>query len=161
MTVVVIIVSIFILGFIADPLFDLWFDPFSTVAEGITSVITDIEAMEKPDWEPPSTWGDHFLKGFFSLGLVGLVKSMFAMGPWHWFNIRGSFGSGRRQGTGRARAENMSWLFIAIGAFTFLTAVWKLVNKLSERVLKNVSDRVIDIGEDDDDDVGDEDKKDQ
>ncbi|KAI9901356.1 hypothetical protein N3K66_003173 [Trichothecium roseum] len=163
MTVAILILSIFVLGFIADPLFDLWFDPFGTVTEGITNVLSDIEAREQPDWEPPSTWSEHFAKGFFSLGLVGLVKSMFAMGPWQWFNIRSSFGSGRRQGTGRARAENMSWLFILIGAFTFLMAVWKLVQKISARVLKNVSDRVIDIGDEDDDDedVGDEDKKDQ
>jgi hypothetical protein len=38
--------------------------------------------------------------------------------------------------------------------------IWKFVQKLSARVLKNVSDRVVDIGEDDDDDE-DESKKDQ
>lgn len=157
LTVVILILSIFALGFIADPLFDLWFDPFGTVTDTISSVINDIEAVREPDWEPPTTWHEHFAKGFFSLGLVGLVKTMFASAPWHWFNLRTyGMGGGRRQGTGRGRVENMSWVFILIGAVTFLMGIWKFVKALSARVLKNVSDSVLDIDEDagDDDDAG-------
>lgn len=158
LTVVVLILSIFVLGFIADPLFDLWFDPFGTVTDTISNVINDIEAVREPDWEPPTTWQEHFAKGFFSLGLVGLVKTMFATAPWHWFNLRTyGMGGGRRQGTGRARAENMSWVFILIGAMTFLMAIWRFVKALSARVLKNVSDSVLDVNDDagdDDDDAG-------
>lgn len=157
LTVIVLAISLFILGFIADPLFDLWFDPFGTMTETISSVINDIEAIREPHWEPPTTWYEHFVKGFFSLGLVGLVKTMLASAPWHWFNIRSyGLGGGRRQGTGRARAENINWIFILIGATTFLMAIWRFVKALSTRVLKNVSDSVLDIeddaGDDDDDD---------
>jgi len=157
LTVVVLIMSLFILGFIADPLFDLWFDPFGTLTDTVANVITDIEALKQPQPHEPTTWSEHFAKGFFSLGLVGIVKSMFAMTPWQWFYYRGGGlmgGGGRRAGTGRARAENMSWLFILIGAFTFLAAIWRFVNAMSTRLLKNVSDRVMDVGEDD----GDEDE---
>lgn len=157
-TVAILILSVFVLGFIADPLFDLWYDPFGTVTDTISNVINDIEAVRDAAWEPPTTWQEHFAKGFFSLGLVGLVKTMLASAPWHWFNMRtyGMGGGGRRQGNGRARAENMSWVFIMIGAVTFLMGVWKFVKGLSARVLKNVSDSVLDIDEDtgDDDDAG-------
>ena len=158
LTVIVLIMSLFILGFIADPLLDLWFDPFGTLTDTVANVITDIEALKEPPRHEPTTWSEHFAKGFFSLGLVGIAKSMFAMTPWQWFYYRGGGlmggGGGRRAGTGRARAENMSWLFILIGAFTFLAAIWRFVNAMSTRLLRNVSDRVMDVGEDD----GDEDQ---
>lgn len=162
LTVVILILSLFVLGFIADPLFDLWFDPFGTLTDTVANVISDIEALEEPAYQEPTTWGEHFAKGFFSLGLVGFFKTMFAMTPWQWFYYRGGGGimggGARRAGTGRARAENMSWLLVLIGAFTFLMAIWRFVKALSARVLKNVSDRVMDVGEDDDED---EDKKTQ
>jgi hypothetical protein len=163
LTIFTLIISLFILGFIADPLFDLWFDPFGVLTDTVAGVLNDIEAREEPmHHEPPSTWSEHFAKGFFSLGLVGFFKTMFAMTPWQWFYFRGGggMGGGRRAGTGRARAENMSWLLIVIGAVTFLMAIWRFVKAMSARVLKNVSDRVIDVNEDDDDD-DDESKKDQ
>lgn len=167
LTVFLLVIGLFILGFIADPLFDLWFDPVGTVTDTVSQVILDIEARQEPVYEEPATWGEHFAKGFFSLGLVGLFKTMLSMTPFQWIYYRGGglFGSGRRPGTGRARAENMSWVLILVGAFTFLMAIWKFVQMVSSRVLKNVSDRVMDVGEDDDDDgeTGTEagDKKDQ
>lgn len=156
LTLFILLTSIFFLGFLADPILNLWVDPFGTVSDAVTSVVTDIEAIKEPDWEPPTTWGEHFLKGFFSLGLVGIFKSMIVVSPWHWWNLRGLMGTGRRQGTGRARVENISLAFVIVGAFTALMGIWKGVKKLSERVLKNVSERVLDVGGDDgdvDDDV--------
>jgi len=164
LTAIVLVISLFVLGFIADPIFDLWFDPLGTLVDGVGNVISDIEATRKPLYEePPATWSEHFAKGFFSLGLVGLFKTILAA-PWQWFYYRNPMGGGgRRGGTGRARAENMNWVYIAIGAATFLMAVWRFVKRLSARILKNVSDRVMDIGEDDGDEVDDDDetKKDQ
>ncbi|KAF3074560.1 hypothetical protein CFAM422_003523 [Trichoderma lentiforme] len=157
LTLFILVASIFFLGFMADPILNLWVDPFGTVSDAVTSVVTDIEAIKEPDWEPPTTWGEHFLKGFFSLGLVGIFKSMIALSPWHWWNLRSLTGTSRRQG-GRARVENISLVFVIIGAFTALMGIWKGVKKLSERVLKNVSERVLDVGGDDGDvDDGDED----
>jgi hypothetical protein len=167
LTVVILLTSIFFLGFMADPLLNLWFDPVGTVTDAVTSVVTDIEALREPDWEPPTTWTEHFVKGFFSLGLVGIFKSMLALSPWHWWNLRSMTGTGRRQGTGRARVENISLLFVLMGAFTTLVGIWKGVRKLSERLLKNVSERVLDVdgndgdADEDDDDGIPEAKKDE
>ncbi|KAL7930131.1 hypothetical protein V8C35DRAFT_324562 [Trichoderma chlorosporum] len=157
LTVSILLAIIFFLGFMADPILNLWVDPFGTVTDAVTSVVLDIEAIKEPDWEPPTSWGEHFVKGFFSLGLVGIFKSMIAMSPWHWWNLRSLTGTSRRQG-GRARVENISLVFVIIGAFTALMGIWKGVKKLSGRVLKNVSERVLDVGGDDDDidDDGDE-----
>ncbi|KAL6855712.1 hypothetical protein J3F83DRAFT_754011 [Trichoderma novae-zelandiae] len=151
LTVLILLTSIFFLGFMADPLLNLWFDPVGTVSDAVASVVTDIEALKEPDWEPPTTWAEHFVKGFFSLGLVGIFKSMFALSPWHWWNLRNMTGTGRRQGTGRARVENMSLIFVIMGALTTLMGIWKGVRKLSERLLKNVSERVLDVDGDDGD----------
>ncbi|KAH6603902.1 zinc finger protein [Trichoderma cornu-damae] len=151
LTLFLLAASIFVLGFLADPILGLWVDPVGTVSDAVTSVVTDIEALKSPDWEPPTTWGEHFLKGFFSLGLVGIFKSMLAVSPWHWWNLRSLTGTGRRQGSGRARVENISLVFVIIGALTALMGIWKGVKKLSERVLKNVSERVLDVGADDGD----------
>ncbi|KAJ3518245.1 hypothetical protein NM208_g14588 [Fusarium decemcellulare] len=158
LTFVFCILSIFVLGFIADPLFDLWSDPIGTIGETVTSVVTDIEAMRTPLPQEPTSWIEHFIKGFFSLGIVGLFKTMVSVNPFHWWQLRNSgiAGGGRRQGTGRNRVENINLIFVLIGAFTFLMGIWKAVQKLSARVLKNVSDRVLDVGEDDDDDDDDE-----
>lgn len=158
LTFVVLVVSIFILGFIADPILDLWFDPVGTISDTVTSVVSDLEARRPPPYEPPTTWAEHFTKGFFSLGFVGFIKSLIAMGPWQWLNLRtsGLLGSGRRRGTGRARMDNFNLLFVLIGAFTFLMAIWKAVRALSSRVLQNMSDKVLDVGEDTGDD-GDDD----
>ncbi|KAH7160724.1 RING finger domain protein [Dactylonectria macrodidyma] len=153
LTLLILLIGIFILGFIADPLFDLWSDPIGTIGETVTSVVSDIEAFMPPPYEEPVSWTEHFLKGFFSLGIVGLIKSMFAMSPWHWWNIRNSGivnANGRRQGTGRARVENISLIFVLLGAFTFLMSIWKVVKALSARVLSKISDKVVDVGDDDD-----------
>ncbi|KAH6983250.1 hypothetical protein BKA56DRAFT_583331 [Ilyonectria sp. MPI-CAGE-AT-0026] len=155
LTFVILVLGIFALGFVADPLFDLWSDPIGTIGETVTSVVSDIEALKQPPYQEPTSWGEHFVKGFFSLGIVGLAKSMLAMSPWHWWNLRSSGlmnTTGRRQGTGRARVENISLIFVVIGAFTFLMGIWKVVKALSARVLNNISDRVVDVDEDDNDD---------
>lgn len=161
-----LLLGIFTLGFIADPLFDLWSDPLGTIGDTVTSVVNDIEAMKTPPPQEPTSWPEHFVKGFFSLGIVGLLKSMVAIGPWQWFQLRNSGlvnTTGRRQGTGRGRVENLSLIFVIIGAFTFLMAIWKFVKALSARILASISEQVVDVGEDDNEEDGSsaEGKKDQ
>ena len=151
LTLVALIVSLFILGFIADPILDMWFDPVGSIADTVSSVVSDPDAVHiPPSYEEPSTWLEHFTKGFFSLGLIGAIKSFVAMGPWHWMNFRsgGLFGSGRRRGSGRGRMDNFNIMFVLIGAFTFFMAVWKFVKGMSARVLANMSNKVMDVDED-------------
>ncbi|TQW10318.1 RING finger domain-containing protein [Cordyceps javanica] len=146
LTLLLFAMGIFILGFIADPVFNLWLDPFGTISDALTA---DEENWDMPFEEPP-TWIEHFVKGFFSLGIVGLVKSALFMSPWHWWQLRGTGvgGGGRRRGTGRGRVENLSLLFVLLGAFAALKGIWKLVRSLSARVLLHMRDRVIDVDED-------------
>ncbi|OHE97622.1 hypothetical protein CORC01_07037 [Colletotrichum orchidophilum] len=158
LTILIFVVSVFILGFIADPILNLWTDPMGAIADMAANVLDDIEAIHEPVsemGEEPATWLEHFLKGFFSLGLLGFVKSLFAMTPWQWWNLRSSgiLGtSGRRGGTGRARVENINLGLVVIGAATFLWGVWKGVRKFSASALQRASDRVFDVGGDDDED---------
>ncbi|PFH58989.1 hypothetical protein XA68_12941 [Ophiocordyceps unilateralis] len=163
LTLVVVVLGLFILGFIADPVLDLWFDPVGTISDTVTSVVSDVEAMKPRLHETSDSWAEHFVKGFFSLGFVGFLKSLVAMGPWQWMNLRtsGLLGSGRRRGTGRARMDNFNLVFVLIGAFTFLMAVWRGVRTVSARVLNKVSDRVLDVSGDEGDDDEAEKEKDQ
>ena len=150
LTLFLLVISIFFLGFIADPLLNLWFS--NPISENLSG-IADLDDF-RDDTDEPVTWTQHFLKGFFSLGLVGFLKSCLAVGPWHLWNVR-LFGSGRRQNGGRQRVENMNVIFVMIGAFTFFMALWKVVKIISARLLQRVSDRLVDIdGEDDLDDPG-------
>ncbi|KAJ0342488.1 hypothetical protein COL922a_001180 [Colletotrichum nupharicola] len=155
LTILIFIFSVFLLGFIADPILNLWSDPMGTIADTVANVLDDIEALHEPESEEPGTWFEHFLKGFFSLGLLGFLKSLLAMTPWQWWNIRSSglLGStGRRGGTGRARVENINIGLVIIGAVTFMWGVWKAVRAFSASALQKASDRVFDVGGDDDDD---------
>ncbi|KAK0635012.1 hypothetical protein B0T17DRAFT_484614, partial [Bombardia bombarda] len=155
MTVLILLATVFVLGFIADPIINLWLDPMGGIIDTIADVVEDVEALQPPValHEDPSSWSFHFLKGFFSLGLLGFFKSFLAVSPWQWFSIRGGTFGGRRRraATGRARLENINLFIVVVGVLTFLGAAWKLVNHLSARALEKVSDRIIDVQGDDPD----------
>ncbi|KAJ9141889.1 Ring finger domain-containing protein [Pleurostoma richardsiae] len=170
LTLAIFFLTIFVLGFIADPIINLWLDPLGTIAETVVDFTDDFEDDYIDEPEGPSTWFEHLLKGLFSLGLLGFVKAFFAMGPWQWWNFRtsGLLGGTRRRGTGRDRLESVSWFVVMLGIMTFLGTVWKLISLMSSRVLEKASDRVVDVqGDDDDlegeaeDDTTGESKKDQ
>ncbi|KAK0639345.1 hypothetical protein B0T16DRAFT_432214 [Cercophora newfieldiana] len=155
MTLLIFFIAVFLLGFVADPIINLWVDPLGSITDTLSDVINDIEAMEPiVDDAEPDTWWFHFVKGLFSLGLLGFLKTFFAMSPWHWFQVRGV---GRRRGTGRDRMESINLALVIVGVFTFLGATWKLVSHLSAKALEKASDRVVDIGEDTPDDDDEED----
>lgn len=114
-TFVIMLATVFLFGFVADPIINLYLDPYET----ITSIPSGRSALLLEDEE--ASWAEHFLKGLASLGLLGFVKVFFAMSPWHWWNLRqtGILG-GRRRGTGRDRLEDISWTVVIIGVATFL-----------------------------------------
>ncbi|OWP01077.1 hypothetical protein B2J93_4809 [Marssonina coronariae] len=141
------IATVFVFGFIADPIINLYLDPYDT----ITSLPSGGPAMLLEDDD--ASWIEHFLKGLASLGLLGFVKVFFAMSPWHWWNMRNSGvlgGGGRRRGgTGRERLSDISWTIVVIGVITFLAAVWTWVRAWTAKTLNAVGDKVIDVqGED-------------
>ncbi|KAK1972173.1 hypothetical protein LZ32DRAFT_288874 [Colletotrichum eremochloae] len=157
LTILIFVVSVFILGFIADPILNIWSDPIGAIADVAANVLEDIEALEPaPEiHEEPGTWLEHFLKGFLSLGLLGFLKTILVMTPWQWWQLRSSGILGttsRRGGTGRARVENMNMALVFLGAATFMWGVWKGVRKFSASALQRASDRVFDVGGDEDED---------
>ncbi len=115
LTLAVFALTVFSLGFVADPIINLWFDPLGTISDTITGPVDGVGHFDELDNEEPEGWANHFLKGFFSLGLLGFLKTMLAASPFYWFNIR--IGGNRRR---RNRLENVNWMLVIIGAFTFL-----------------------------------------
>jgi hypothetical protein len=112
--------AIFIFGFIADPIINLYMDPFDTITTTATG--GKMPAITLDD-EDAATWSEHFMKGLASLGLLGFLKVSLTVFPW---NLRRGVviggGGGRRGGRqgGRERMQDLSWAVIVIGFLTFL-----------------------------------------
>jgi hypothetical protein len=100
---------VFVLGFIADPIINLYLDPWGS----LVSAPHDYYGGEE---DVSSTWTEHFIKGFTSMGVIGFLKVVFTS-PITYFRVgRGS----RGRTAGRDRYEQISWLIILIGVGTFL-----------------------------------------
>lgn len=105
----------FLLGFIADPIINIYLDPYGSLSplSGSRTVYYEDES---------SSWLEHFIKGFAGLGLLSFLKVVLTS-PWQWFNLRHSGivgGTARGGTTGRDRMANISWLVVLIGVGTFL-----------------------------------------
>lgn len=130
LAVVIVILTVFLLGFMGDRILDLWLDPAGTIYGAFGGETDDWDmdfdlhgdlGIPVPNVDEES-WTFHFLKGLFSLGLVGFVKAFFAMSPFQWWNLRSTGivgGGGRRRGTGRDRLEDVNLTLVVIGAVTF------------------------------------------
>ena len=122
LTIFILFFAMFALGFVADPIINLYLDPYSTLASGsLSKVTTKIELILSDDDEP--TWTEHFLKGLASLGLLSFIKVLLALSPWQWWNLRSSgimSGGSRAGANGRDRMANISWIVVLIGVGTFL-----------------------------------------
>ncbi|KAI1431806.1 hypothetical protein GGR50DRAFT_677644 [Xylaria sp. CBS 124048] len=158
MTLAILFATVFILGFVADPILGLWLDPVGTITDSVIpgARFADEEVIDLDD---TGGWLEHLLKGVFSLGLLGFVKAFLAMSPWQWWNLRTSgivSGGGRRAGTGRQRMENINLTLVLIGVLTFLYAVWKGTRKYTERTLDRASQKILNVQTDEDSDDDDE-----
>lgn len=109
MTVAILIIAVFVLGFFADPIINLYLDPWSFLSPWSRSDPYYYEDDER------SSWSEHFAKGFASMGVLGFLKVLIAS-PLSYFRI----GGGRGRNTGRDRYEQVSWIIILIGVGTFL-----------------------------------------
>jgi len=115
LTLAILVLTVFLLGFVGDTIINLWLDPFGTIQD---TVMGD-GGIPLPAYEDDEEgdWLDHFLKGFLSLGLLGFVKTLWTMNPiYYWMNR----GRGRRRGGGRDRIEGLNLAIVIIGVFTFL-----------------------------------------
>lgn len=111
----IFIVATFVLGYVADPIINLYIDPYSTITEGTNAMSSLYE-------EEDVSWLEHFVRGFASLGILGFAKFLITS-PWQWWNLRGSgmMGSGGRTGaTGRERMQQISWVAVLVGVMTVL-----------------------------------------
>ncbi|KAB8234119.1 E3 ubiquitin-protein ligase MARCH [Aspergillus alliaceus] len=157
LTLMILMFTVFTLGFVADPIINLYVDPMETIYYSEfwgSSTVSRVLPTEKR-----ASWIEHFVKGLASLGVLSFIKAIFAMSPWHWWNFRsgGMISSGRT--TGRSRAASISWVVILIGVLTFLWAVYKGVRSWSRRALERAGERVMDVPLPDDEEA-DEDEHD-
>ena len=122
LTCFIFFMTLFVMGFVADPIINLYVDPYSVISSApFSKVGARLEPILTDDDVP--SWTEHFLKGLASLGLLGFVKVLFALSPWQWWNIRTSGimnGGGRSAHTGRDRLASISWVVVIIGIVTFL-----------------------------------------
>lgn len=121
LTLAIFFVAVFLLGFIGDFVINLYLDP--------VDVIASIPFGDQDDYayrvleEEDSSWLEHFLKGFASLGLLGFMKVFFFNNPLRWIMNRPTVyvGRGRRAGaTGRDRISDLTWITIMVGVATVL-----------------------------------------
>jgi len=108
-----LIAVIFVLGFVADPIINLYLDPWSFLSPWSGLSGSDYAHYYEDE---SSTWYEHFAKGFASMGVLGFLKVLIAS-PLSYFRIGGG---GRGRTTGRDRYEQVSWIIILIGVGTFL-----------------------------------------
>ena len=122
LTVSILCLAMFLLGFVADPIINLYLDPYNTIASVPLSKVNTNGDPIFSDGDA-STWTEHFLKGMASLGLLSFIKVLLAMSPWQWWNLRSSglmSGSGRAGASGRDRLASISWFVVVIGVGTFI-----------------------------------------
>ena len=120
LTLSIFFVAMFLMGFVADPIINLYVDPYGALWSGKVLEPTTVETLTSP--YEGSTWFEHFIKGLASLGMLSFVKVLFALGPWQYWNLRSSglLGTSRVQNTGRDRVASISWFVLAVGVGTFL-----------------------------------------
>ncbi|CAI6268679.1 unnamed protein product [Periconia digitata] len=135
LTITILVVAVFILGFFADPIINLYLDPWSFL-----SPWSQYDYYYEDDNDVIG-WSTHFAKGIASMGVLGFLKIL-VTNPFNYFRVGGG---GRRRGTGRDRHEQISWLIILLGVGTFLLAVYKGVRAWSRRTLERAGERVMDV----------------
>lgn len=151
-TLLFLLVMIFVLGFVADPIINLYIDPYETLA---TNDYWHPVEVNKVEADAVSAWGAHFLKGFVSMGVVGFVKTL-AMNPWNWFHWRTTGimgGRARTPHTGQDRAANISWIAIVIGICSAFYLLYEWVKSIIAAFLARIGNHIVDTqlpGDDDD-----------
>jgi len=121
LTIMILLATVFLLGFISDPILNFFLDPYGSIY-GYTwewdyrSRPTYYEIYDETSRR--LTWMEHMTKGFAWLGMLSFFKVIFTS-PWQFF-YRHIWGGRRAGTTGRNRLNNTTWLLVFIGAVTFL-----------------------------------------
>lgn len=115
LTLIIFITTIFLLGFVADPIINFYLDPIDTILDRFEG-----DSGYRDD-EDSAGWISHLIKGVASLGLIGAMKTFLSLSPWTQWSYRNAFSSGGRAGrTGRDRLSSVTWMLIISGIVTFL-----------------------------------------
>lgn len=148
-TATVSLFLVFIFGYIADPIINLYIDPYSATSS--SRLWTPINVS---DIGEQSSWLQHFYKGLASLGVLSFARVLFMANPWHWYNLRNSglaHGTARPGATGQERVANISWVVLVIGVMTFLYTVFKAMNSLTRWFLEKAAFHIKEVPHDEDD----------
>ncbi|KAG9768215.1 hypothetical protein ABEF93_000165 [Exophiala dermatitidis] len=153
LTVLVMLLVMFMLGFIADPILNFYTDPYETIL-GHEDLWSDIEINRSKDIS--SGWAQHFVKGMVSMGVLSFLRTAL-LNPFQWWNLRTTgFVSSRISGrstTGRDRAVNVSWIVIVMGVLSASYLFYQWVQTIITKTLQRIGNNIVDTqlpGDDDD-----------
>jgi RING-variant domain len=151
LTILIVALLMFVLGFVADPIINLYVDPIQTLAGQRYWDPVKVDNLGKKGDD--SWWIQHFMKGLVSVGVMGFFKAVLLANPWHFWNARhaGLLGGSTRSTTGRDRAVNISWIAVLIGVGSALYFFYQQVAKFSQSTLSKFANGVIEVQMDDDD----------
>ena len=154
LAVLFMLIIMFFLGFVADPLINLYVDPYDTLV-GKEDYWREIDINDSND--SISGLSLHFLKGMISMGLIGFLKTAL-LNPFQWWNLRTTTGwsSGRSNGTtttGRDRAVNISWIAVVVGILSAFYFFYQWTQTIIGKTLQRIGNNIVDTqlpGDDDD-----------
>jgi len=153
LTILVMALIMFLLGFVADPILNLYTDPYETIV-GHEDFWQEVNVNQSKD--SLSNWAQHFLKGFVSMGVLSFLRTM-VLNPFQWWNLRNSgLVTSRvsgRSATGRDRAVNISWIVVAMGVLSAAYFFYQFVQTIIGRSLQRIGNNIVDTqlpGDDDD-----------
>lgn len=157
LTLLAILLLVFALGFVADPILNHYLEPYTTVTTrsyfGSSKADTKLAKLER------SRWGLHFIKGFASVGVLSFFNVLTTIAsPWSWWSLRNTLlqGGDRAGTTGRDRVTSIGWVVVLVGIATALWKLYTLTHYFASRYLLNMSDRVKNVSlADDDEDIKD------
>ncbi|KIV84161.1 hypothetical protein PV11_06131 [Exophiala sideris] len=153
LTVLAMVLVMFLLGFVADPIINFYAEPYDSVL-GRENVWREVDLNESKG--RLSNWAQHFMKGLVSMGVLSFLRTMI-LNPFQWWNLRntGMITSrvGGRSATGRDRAVNVSWIVILMGVLSASYFFYKSVQAIIGKVLQHIGNNIVDTqlpGDDDD-----------
>jgi len=143
---------------VGDRLIDLYADPWASTSSfwGIPGFFFGSGysygygyGFQSQDYRKPlfnkerTTFTEHMLRGFTSLGLLGFAKVLFVV-PRGWLQVGGQT-NGRPAAGGRDRVSQLMWVVVIVGVIQFLVVVWKFVRRKTKAALDGIAEGVMDV----------------
>ncbi|EXJ81724.1 hypothetical protein A1O1_07789 [Capronia coronata CBS 617.96] len=153
LTIFVMLIFMFIFGFVADPILNFYTDPYETII-GHEDFWQEVDVNESKNTF--SGWAQHFMKGLVSMGVLSFLRTAL-LNPFQWWNLRNTgFVSSRisgRSATGRDRAVNISWIVVVMGVLSASYLFYQWVETIIAKTLQRIGNNIVDTqlpGDDDD-----------